>query len=199
MITKGVRVSTSPPDWVSAMNNVRTPRSSPSPNTILNSRRLNPTLSSLQSYLFLEIPQSLFHVVERYQFLAEHFCTSLPGDKCTVDNHQAQLLKNGTESSFFIHRFGQCLIAFSARASTYSLHLAGSFISRSILRMTSSSTASRAFISWRLRATSLKSLGGVMKLLQVSPKVGFAPIPNGGRFASIRHAPRPSYRPQFRF
>lgn len=161
MINKGVRVSTSPPDRVSDMNSVRTPRSSPSPNKVLNSRRLNPTLSSSWGLIYsLRFPKASSTSLNATSSSPNISVLLSQATSARWIITRRNSSRNGTKSSFFIHRLGQCLIAFSARASTYSLHLAGSFISRSILRMTSSSSASRAFIDGRLRATSLKSLTG---------------------------------------
>jgi hypothetical protein len=59
---------------------------------------------------------------------------------------RAVALAGEPEPPLFIYRFGQWLIAFSARDSTCSRHFGGSFISWSSFSMTPSSSASRAFI-----------------------------------------------------
>jgi hypothetical protein len=114
----------------------------------------------------IEVLQGFFHIIQSDDFLAEHFCASFPRDKCSMGYYNPQLPKNGAKALLFSQRFGQCLTASSARASMYSLHWAGSFMSRSSFRMISSSSVPRAFIGRKPRGGFLKeSPGGDMKLL----------------------------------
>lgn len=49
----------------------------------------------------MEVLQGFFHIVESDDLLAKHFRASFPRDKCSMDNHKAQLPKNSAKPLLF--------------------------------------------------------------------------------------------------
>ena len=63
-----------------------------------------------------------------------------------MDDDDPKLFQNASKPPGLPYRFGQCLLAFSARDSMYYFHFAGSFMRLSNFRISSSSSAELVFM-----------------------------------------------------